>query len=112
MGQHNDHVAMRPPLLGRTVVALFRPATDHPLIDFRLVPFHRDAHPALDGRLQLGIVTFKMESVEAVDDVAHQIAHLIFVDMRDVRLGDVSTVRICDKDIGAPRKIALTAPLG
>ena len=35
------------------------------MVDLRLVPFHRDSHPALDGRLQLGIVGLEMERVAA-----------------------------------------------
>jgi len=49
---------------------------DHPWIDFWLVPFCCSAHPALDLGLKLGVVGAEVECVEAVNDIAHQVAHL------------------------------------
>lgn len=75
-------------------------AADHSVIDFRLIPCHRGAHPALYGRLQLGIVSSDMKGIMAVDDFPHQRAQLGIIDTRDLVPGDVLAVRVNDEHIG------------
>lgn len=58
-------------------------ASDHSMIDFRLVPFPCNRHPLIDFSLQSRMVSEQMKRVEPVDDIPHQVSHLIVADMRD-----------------------------
>lgn len=86
-------------LLGRTVFRPFLPATNHPVVGFRIVPCRRDAHPALDGHLQLGTFGLELEVLEAVDDFLHELSQLGVIDARDIRPRDVPAVSVHYEDI-------------
>ena len=66
---------------------------DHSMVEFRLVPLPRNLHPPFDLGLQSRFISTQMKRVEPVDDISHQVAHLMVADMRDI--GPGNAVSIC-----------------
>ena len=69
-------------------------ASCHPLIDLRRIPLPRDRHPPFDLDLQSGIVGAKVKRVEPIEDVPHQVAHLIVANKADIGPGDAVAIGV------------------
>jgi hypothetical protein len=66
------------------------------LIDFRLAPLPGNCHPPFDLGLQSRIIGAQVKRVEPVDDIPHQVAHLIVGDTRNLGSRDAVAVSIDD----------------
>ena len=69
-------------------------STDHSMVEFRFVPLPYYRHPPFDLSLQSRLVSAQMKRVEPVDDISHQVAHLIVADMRDIGPRDAVTIGV------------------
>ena len=67
---------------------------DHPPVEFGLVPRLCNRHPPVDFSLQSRIIGAQMKGVDSVNDISHQIAHLVVADMRDLGPWDLFAVGI------------------
>ena len=70
-------------------------------VGLRRIPFRGHRSPAVDLGPESGIVDPQMEGVEAIHDLAHQRAHLVVIDPRDLGPWNPVALGVLDDDVAA-----------